>query len=121
MLLRREVINVGLGKKIVSLLSCVLDANAKEEVHDCRSLALHNDGACDAFQVEAMNYTPRGSVRVRVALAALVLWRRGQQRADVELDWETHTGTYAGDCNEDGNEAEGRSLPLVTPLNGASI
>lgn len=33
-----------------------------------------------------------------------------QQRASVELDWETHTGTYAGDCNEDGNEADGRSL-----------
>ena len=31
-----------------------------------------------------------------------------QQRTSVELDWETHTGTFAGDCNEDSNEAEGR-------------
>jgi hypothetical protein len=76
----------------------------------CRSLALHNDGACDAFQVEAMINigSLRYSVRVRVAL---VLWRRWgwmQQRTSVELDWETHIGKFAGDCNEDGNEAEGR-------------
>lgn len=76
----------------------------------CKCLALHNDGAWDAFQVEGMINigSLRYSVRVRVEL---VLWRRGewmQQRTSVELDWETHTGTFAGDCNEDSNEAEGR-------------